>query len=178
MEGEPPSEPSSAFDRAVYLAKHRHETKPDKHGSGEYLDHAFRVMAVVDLLDLPNLDNTTLKIVALLHDLKGHGDVSVEELEKMGIPVLVIEALELLEGKEGQTREEKIVGTRKNDYATIVQLVDNRDNKIGKSLNPEHNRAEIEQQYDQELDLLIAGDTGLLRLVPIIETNLTAAYTY
>jgi (p)ppGpp synthase/HD superfamily hydrolase len=74
----------SDLERAIALAVETHSGQVDKAGE-PYILHPLRVMF--------SLSSKDERIVGVLHDVVEDGDVSFEDLIKMGFPPFVIDAL-------------------------------------------------------------------------------------
>jgi hypothetical protein len=79
--------PSDLLERAIALAVEKHAGQKDRHGA-PYILHVLRVM-----LRMPD---ETCRIAAVLHDIVEDTDVTLADLEALGVSGEALEAVRLL----------------------------------------------------------------------------------
>lgn len=107
------------LEDAIALAASAHAGQRDKMGE-PYILHPIRVM-----LRLKTEDERT---VAILHDVVEDTHVTLDELRRLGYSEEIVQAVELLSRREGETYAEFIERVRPNALATRVKLADLEDN--------------------------------------------------
>ena len=118
----------SLLEKAIAIAVEAHQGKRDKAGQ-PYIMHPLRVMLRVGTEDE--------RIVAVLHDVvEDHGDVwSVERLRQNGFPQHILDALDCVTKREGESYEQFIGRSASNPVALRVKLADLEDNMDVRRLN-------------------------------------------
>jgi (p)ppGpp synthase/HD superfamily hydrolase len=109
----------SILDAAIALASRVHAGQVDKAGK-PYILHPLRLMMKFDGLEE--------QLVSLLHDVVEDGDVTLDELRKLGIPEAAVTAIDCLTKREGEFYEQFIARIRPNPLATQVKIADIHDN--------------------------------------------------
>lgn len=111
----------SLLEKAIAIAVEAHAGKKDKAGQ-PYILHPLRVMFGVATEDE--------RIVAVLHDVvEDHGDVwPVERLRQSGFPQPILDALDCVTKREGESYEQFIERSASNPVARSVKLADLQDN--------------------------------------------------
>lgn len=109
------------IDVADRLCVRWHDGHTDKAGK-PYIEHPRRVSSYVAA------DNTVARAAALLHDVLEDSGVGAEELSAEGIPVDVIETVELLTRRDGIAAEEYYRRIKSHPHALEVKLADLADN--------------------------------------------------
>jgi (p)ppGpp synthase/HD superfamily hydrolase len=110
----------STLERAIAIAAEAHAGQSDK-GGAPYILHPLRVMMAVG----PRNHG----IVAVLHDvLEDCPDWTRERLEDEGFSPILVDALEALTRRKGETYEDFIQRVKRNPIATRVKLADLDDN--------------------------------------------------
>ncbi|MBA1380254.1 GTP pyrophosphokinase [Pseudomonas brassicacearum] len=109
----------SILDAAIALASRVHAGQVDKAGK-PYILHPLRLMMKFDGLEE--------QLVSLLHDVVEDGDVTLDELRKLGIPEAAVTAIDCLTKREGESYEQFIARIRPNPLATQVKIADIHDN--------------------------------------------------
>lgn len=107
------------IESALHLALKAYTGQRDKAGK-TYILHPLRLMHRMET----EVDMAT----ALLHDVLEDSDLGSADLEAAGIPAQVIEAVECLTRKEGESYEAFIERVAENPLATRVKLADLEDN--------------------------------------------------
>jgi len=111
----------SLLEKAISIAVEAHQGKKDKAGA-TYILHPLRVMFRVE--------TEAEKIVAILHDVvEDHGDVwPVKRLRQAGFPKRILDALDCVTKRDGESYEKFIARSAKNPIALNVKLADLEDN--------------------------------------------------
>ena len=107
------------LDRAVQIAVRAHEGQSDKYGA-PYILHPFRVMMRVCTL--------AEKIVAMLHDTVEDGGVTLEDLRGEGFPGEVVEAVDRLSRRGGESYDAYMERASADPLAASVKMADLEDN--------------------------------------------------
>jgi len=109
----------SNLDIAIALACKVHEGQVDKSGQ-PYILHPLRLM-----LKFKGEDE---RIVCVLHDVIEDSSVSLNELRQLGFCELVIEAIDCLSKRFGESYEDFILRLSSNELARKVKIEDIKDN--------------------------------------------------
>ena len=109
----------STLERAVEIAARAHAGAVDKAGM-PYLLHPLRVMF--------NVTHPADRIAAVLHDVVEDTTVTLEDLRREGFPVEVLEAVDALTKREGESRMQSAQRARSVPIARRVKLADVTDN--------------------------------------------------
>lgn len=109
------------FDKAMYLAAREHLNKRDK-GGAAYILHPMRVA-----MRLRSNDEELMSI-AVLHDVIEDSKLTFDDLYNEGFSARVINALEKLTHKRGESYEAYIFQMSNNLDALMVKREDLRDN--------------------------------------------------
>lgn len=104
---------------AINLATYLHNGQLDKAGE-PYILHPLRTLA--------RTRNRKEQIVALLHDIVEDTYYKIEHLRKHGFSDDIIEAIDYLTRKEGETYNDFIERISENELAAKVKLLDLEDN--------------------------------------------------
>ena len=107
------------LEDAVAIAALAHRGQKDKAGA-PYLLHPLRMMLGVK--------SEAAMMAAVLHDVVEDTDWTLERLREEGIPDEVLEAVECLTRREGESYEEFTGRVRENRIAREVKLADLEDN--------------------------------------------------
>lgn len=107
------------IEKAIALAVQKHAGQIDK-GGQPYILHPLRLMFKVKTPEQ--------QVVAVLHDVLEDTDTTVVDLISLGFSSEIIEAIQALTKKEGESRIEAAYRTVKNPIARAVKLVDIADN--------------------------------------------------
>lgn len=107
------------LNKAIEIANRAHAGQVDKAGRS-YILHPLRVML--------SLDNEMEMICAVLHDVVEDSDITLEDLRKEGFSEEVIQVLDCLTKREGETYDGFIERVLVNKTARKVKLADLRDN--------------------------------------------------
>ena len=107
------------LEDAIALAVEAHRGQRDKAGQ-TYILHPLRVML--------RLNGELERMVAVLHDVVEDSPYTLERLRGLGYPEEVLDALEHLTKREGETYEAFIERVRPHALARRVKLADLEDN--------------------------------------------------
>ncbi|MCU0390744.1 MAG: hypothetical protein MUE81_06465 [Thermoflexibacter sp.] len=107
------------LQRAIEIAIEAHKGQTDKAGK-PYILHIFQVMA--------RSKSEDEKITALLHDVVEDTAWTLEKLEAEGFSMKIIQALDSLTKREGESYEEFIERVKENPLAIKVKINDLEDN--------------------------------------------------
>jgi len=118
----------SLLENAIAIAVEAHQGQKDKAGH-PYILHPLRVMFRVETEDE--------RTVAILHDVvEDHGDVwSVDKLRQSGFPQRILDALDCVTKRKGETYEQFVERSASNPIALRVKLADLEDNMDIRRLN-------------------------------------------
>lgn len=101
------------------IAMNAHEGQLDKAGF-PYITHPIRVAL--------NCDTEEQKIVALLHDVVEDTPMTLHDLKDLGYSQDVVDAVDALTQREGETYEDFVLRARCNPIARVVKINDIKDN--------------------------------------------------
>ena len=138
----------STLDKAIEIAAKNHAGDTDKAGK-PYLLHPLRIMFAVNTPDE--------MIAAVLHDVVEDTDVTLEDLKQEGFHPEIIEAIDALTKRPGETRLQAASRAAVNAIARNVKLADVTDNMdLGRIDNPQAKDFERLKEYVEVRKLLIA----------------------
>jgi len=109
----------SLLEKAIAIAVEAHRGQTDKMGA-PYILHPLSVMWRVD--------GETEKIVAVLHDVVEDTPWTFEDLKREGFPDEVLQALECVTKREGESYDDFVKRSASNAVARRVKLADLEDN--------------------------------------------------
>lgn len=131
---------------ALKLCFEAHKNQTDKSGM-PYVFHPFH------LAEQMKDEDTT--IAALLHDVVEDTDYTIADLEQMGFPPNVIEALELLTHNDDTPYMEYVAEIKDNPIAKAVKLADLEHNSDLSRLDTVDEKAlKRKEKYSQAIRLL------------------------
>ena len=107
------------LERAISIAATAHSGQLDK-GGQPYILHPLRVMMRVSTLEE--------KIVAVLHNVVEDTDVTLEWLSEEGFSTEVIEAVDSVTKRHGESRLQAAARAKSNLIGLVVKLADNAEN--------------------------------------------------
>lgn len=151
----------SNLETAIALAANAHAGQVDKAGQ-PYILHPLRVML--------QLTEPHERVTAALHDVVEDTDVSLEDLREQGFPEEVVEAVDALTKRDGETRLQAAKRAGANAIARMVKIADVSDNLDTRRLNhltPE-DKARL-QEYREVLSYL--RSCGPTPILPPIESR-------
>jgi (p)ppGpp synthase/HD superfamily hydrolase len=142
----------SDLDQAIALAAHAHRGQRDK-GGAPYILHPLRVM----------MDMTTdeERIVAVLHDVLEDAPLlwSAEKVRALGFSEAVMDALDCLTRRKGESYAEFIDRAASNPIARVVKIADLCDNSdLSRIPNP--SLADYARREKYRLHLAALCDTA------------------
>lgn len=105
--------------QAMQLCFDAHKDQKDKSGL-PYVFHPFHLAE--------QMQDEVTTVVALLHDVVEDSDYTFADLEKMGYPPVVLEALRLLTHDDSVPYLDYVREVKKNPVAATVKLADLRHN--------------------------------------------------
>ncbi|OFA09049.1 HD domain-containing protein [Duganella phyllosphaerae] len=106
-------------ERAIAIAEQQHAGQVDKAGR-PYIAHPLRVMKA--------MSNDAERIVAILHDVIEDTDLTLNQLAAEGFPGYVLEALDSVTRRAGETYEAFVARAAKNPIGRRVKYADLQDN--------------------------------------------------
>lgn len=140
----------STLEKAIVLAAKRHAGQVDK-AQQPYILHPLRLML--------NVKTTDEQIVAVLHDILEDTDTTVIELIGLGFSHHVVEAVQALTKKSGESRIEAAYRALKNPIARAVKLADIADNMdLSRIATPTPADFRRLQEYQQVRQILISNE--------------------
>lgn len=107
------------LNHAVLIANRAHEEQSDRYGA-PYILHPFRVMMRVDSL--------LEKVVAVLHDTVEDSEITLDDLRREGFPDEVVEGVDCLTRREGESYEQYMERVVTSPLAVTVKIADFEDN--------------------------------------------------
>ena len=109
----------SLLEKAISIAVEKHMGQKDKSGQ-PYILHPFRVML--------RLDTEDEMIAGVLHDVIEDSDMTLEDLKEQGFPQNIIDAVDAVSRRGGESYEEFFNRTMDNPLAVKVKKADLEDN--------------------------------------------------
>lgn len=109
----------SDIDRAITLAAEAHFGQVDKAGQ-PYILHPLRLML--------KFQYTEEMVVAVLHDVVEDSNISLDDLISHGFSEPIVEAIDCLSRREGESYEEFIKRISINILARKIKIEDLKDN--------------------------------------------------
>jgi GTP diphosphokinase / guanosine-3',5'-bis(diphosphate) 3'-diphosphatase len=138
----------STLERAIEIAARAHAGQVDK-GGQPYILHPIRVMLSVK--------SESERIAAVLHDVVEDSEITLDDLRSEGFSDEIVEAVDVLTEREGETKMDKAVRASKNSIAKAVKLADLADNmnqsRISQLTEKDRNRL---QEYEAARDFLLS----------------------
>jgi (p)ppGpp synthase/HD superfamily hydrolase len=114
------------LERAILLAAQAHQGQVDKNGT-PYILHPLRVMF--------RLTEETDRVIAVLHDVVEDTDWTLDRLRAEGFPEEVVEAVDCLTRREGESYDDFVARAAANPIARRVKQADLEDNMDPKRLD-------------------------------------------
>jgi len=137
----------STIEKAVEIAAKSHAGDVDKAGH-PYLFHPLRLMFAVD--------QPFEKMAAVLHDVVEDTPVTLEDLRDEGFDQQVINAIEALTKRPGETRLDAAKRAAANPIARVVKLADVTDNMdLSRIAEPQDKDFERLKEYVKVKRLLL-----------------------
>ena len=109
----------ATLEDAIALAVEKHRGQVDKAGQ-PYILHPIRVMC--------RMTTEHEMMAAILHDVVEDTDVSLDDLRAAGYPAEVVEAVDGVSRRKGESYEDFVRRTASNPLAVRVKLGDLQDN--------------------------------------------------
>jgi (p)ppGpp synthase/HD superfamily hydrolase len=109
----------ATLEKAILIAAQAHEGQKDKSGA-PYILHPLRMMM--------RMESEAAMIAAVLHDVVEDSDRTLEQLRGEGFSEEVLEAVECLTHRDGESYDEFIARARTNAIARRVKIADLEDN--------------------------------------------------
>lgn len=110
---------TATLEDAVSIAASAHRGQKDKAGA-PYLLHPLRMMM--------RMGSEAAMMAAVLHDVVEDTDWTLERLRERGFPAEVLEAVDCLTHRDGESYEEFVGRVGKNEIAKQVKIADLEDN--------------------------------------------------
>lgn len=127
----------STLEKAIEISAKAHSGQTDKSGS-PYILHPLKVMMRVDGIEE--------KIAAVLHDIVEDTDITLSVLNEEGFSDAIVNAVDALTKRVGETRMDAAKRAAENPIALIVKLADNAENmdlsRIEKPTSRDYERQE------------------------------------
>ena len=126
------------IEKAIELAAREHAGDTDKAGA-PYIFHPLRVMFSVS--------EPFERMSAVLHDVVEDTDITLDDLLAMGFPREVVDAVDALTKRDGESRMDAAARAAENNIALKVKLADLADNMdLGRLGDPsEKDRRRVEE---------------------------------
>lgn len=125
------------LEKAIQIAVSAHAGQKDKAGR-PYILHPFAVMA--------RMKTENERIVAVLHDVVEDTDVTLQDLSREGFSANILQAIDCLTRRRGETYEEFILRAKSTDLSRNVKLADLAENMDLTRL-PEITAKDLTRQY-------------------------------
>jgi hypothetical protein len=109
----------SALTRALVLAAQHHAGQKDK-GGNPYILHPLRIML--------RASTEEERITALLHDIVEDTPLTLDDIKREGFDDKIVEAIDCLTRRQGETYDCFINRIKGNDLARRVKILDLEDN--------------------------------------------------
>jgi (p)ppGpp synthase/HD superfamily hydrolase len=133
--------------QAVELARQAHDSQVDKAGK-PYIEHPLRVMKT--------LARVEDKIVAVLHDAIEDSDLTLEDLQRLGFPENIIDAIDAITKRANENYHNYLQRVMSNQISLRVKIADMKDNMDETRIpNPSEKDYRRLQKYQQTLPLLL-----------------------
>ena len=140
------------LERAIQIAALAHSGQIDKAGQ-PYILHPLRVML--------RLDGGHERIAAVLHDVVEDSSVTLAQLQQEGFAPAVLEAVEALTKRPGETRLDAAARAAKHAVARAVKLADNAENMdLSRIASPTAKDFARLEEYKAVRKLLQAAEPG------------------
>ncbi len=138
----------STVEKAIEIAARAHAGQVDKAGSA-YIFHPLRIMLAVK--------TPFERMAAVLHDTVEDTTVTLVDLRDAGFPPEVLDAVEALTKRKGESRLEAARRAAENPISLVVKLADVTDNMdLGRISNPSEKDFARLKEYVQVKEILNA----------------------
>ncbi|MFC4310287.1 HD domain-containing protein [Steroidobacter flavus] len=139
----------STLERAIALAAEGHAGQFDKAGQ-PYILHPIRVMLRVN--------GANERIAAILHDVVEDTPVTLDQLAAEGFSKDVVDAVDALTKRPGETRIDAAQRAAANPIARVVKLADNAENMdLSRISNPTQKDYDRLEEYKRVREILLAS---------------------
>jgi hypothetical protein len=137
----------STLERAIAIAAEAHAGQRDK-GGAPYILHPIRMMLTVSA--------TAERIVAVLHDVcEDCPGWTFERLRAEGFAEQIIEALQSVTKRDGESYEDFVLRAAGNPIGRAVKLADLRDNSdLSRIATPSERDFERIEKYRATIDVI------------------------
>ena len=109
----------ATLEKAIAIAATAHEGQKDKAGTS-YILHPIRLML--------KMETEAERIVAVLHDVVEDSELTLDALRQYGFSETVVEAVDSVTSRAGETYEAFIDRARQNPIGRKVKIADLEDN--------------------------------------------------
>jgi (p)ppGpp synthase/HD superfamily hydrolase len=109
----------ATLERAILIAAQAHEGQKDKSGAA-YILHPLRMMM--------RMESEAAMIAAILHDVVEDSDWTLEQLRGEGFSEEVLQAVDCLTKRDGESYDEFIARVQTSAIARQVKIADLEDN--------------------------------------------------
>jgi (p)ppGpp synthase/HD superfamily hydrolase len=116
----------ATIEDAISIAAHAHKGQKDKAGA-PYLLHPLRMML--------RMDTEAAMMAAVLHDVVEDTEWTLERLREAGFSDEVLEAVDCLTHREGESYEQFVERVRTNPIARQIKIADLEDNMNVRRIN-------------------------------------------
>ena len=142
----------SSLERAIEIAAHAHAGQVDKAGQ-PYILHPLKVMFRVS--------GKHEQMAAVLHDVVEDTEITLEYLRSEGFSESVLEAVEALTKRPGETRLVAAKRAAANPIARVVKLADNTENiDLSRIAEPTEKDLARLEEYRAVRQLLVDAASG------------------
>jgi (p)ppGpp synthase/HD superfamily hydrolase len=136
----------STLTRAIVLAAQHHDGQTDK-GGHPYILHPLRLML--------QASTDEERIVALLHDVVEDTALTLDDLRCEGFSKQIVEAIDRLTRRPGESYDQFIERIKGNDLARRVKILDLEDNSdLSRIPNPSEVDKRRLEKYRKALSVL------------------------
>ena len=141
----------ATLERAIEIAAEAHAGQLDKAGE-PYILHPIRVML--------RMSREEERIVSVLHDLVEDTRWKIEDLAAEGFSRTIVEAVDALTKRPGESRMEAAIRASRNIIAKAVKLADNAENMdLTRIANPTEKDYARLREYERVRAILL-GEEG------------------
>ena len=147
------------FEAAIRIAVDVHRGQTDKNGI-EYIKHVLKVSELCDTEDA--------KIAALLHDVLEDSEWTLQDLRTNGIEEKIVDAVNKLTHRNGESLEDYYKKLSKNDISVEVKFCDLRHNADHSRFVDPIEGIDNEMKYRKRANMLysIIGHEKAINLIP------------
>jgi hypothetical protein len=136
----------STLERAVAIAAEAHAGQLDKAGA-PYILHPLRLML--------EMETAEERIAAVLHDVVEDTDWTLKRLRGEGFSPAVVEAVDALTRRDGETYEAFVLRAGRNPIGRRVKLADLRDNcDLSRIAHPTRKDLDRVAKYERAIAVL------------------------